>query len=53
MYKRQLQRERMTEIEVGCAARDEPTGPFEVGGFVPPPEAERSEEIQSEFSLFS
>ena len=47
-----LQRERVTGIEVGCAARDVPTGPFEVGGFVPPAE-ERSEAVQAEFSLFS
>jgi phosphoribosyl 1,2-cyclic phosphodiesterase len=47
-----LQKERVSGIEVSCAGRDAPTGPFEVGGFEPPV-AGREDAVQAEFSLFS
>ena len=47
-----LQRERLAGIEVACAARDTPTGPFAVGGGEAPAGRVEVEE-QTEFPLFS
>ncbi len=49
-----LQRERCPGVEVGCAGRDQPTGPFEVRT-VPEPEIEgtRGEEVHEQLGLFS